>query len=105
MDIDTFHVQRAVPDGQGTWTYYFDGENVGSSIPSTNTTPYTNMLAMRVSARNLYQDLHMRVANVRLGSDVYLIPVVKGNAVGFYNMVDGELFLEEQECLSAGPRV
>lgn len=105
MDIDTFHVQKSVPDGQGTWAYYFDGENVGSSIPSASTTTYINMLAMRVSSTNLFQGLRMRVANVRLGSDVYLIPVVKGNAVGFYNMVDGHLFLEEQACLSAGPVV
>ena len=46
----------------------------------------------------------MRVAAAKIGDDVDLIPVVKGSAVGFYNKVDGELFLEEQDCLSAGPR-
>ena len=46
----------------------------------------------------------MRVASAKIGNDVDLIPVVKGSAVGFYNKVDGELFLAEQACLSAGPR-
>ena len=47
----------------------------------------------------------MRVKSFKLGNDVDLIPVVKGNGIGFYNRVDGFLFLEEQECLTAGPRV
>ena len=45
----------------------------------------------------------IRVKSVRLGDDVELVPVRKGSAVGFYNRVDGHLFLEEQACLAAGP--
>lgn len=65
-----------------------------------------NLSVMRspTTETSAYYSGKIRVSNVRVGSDVYLIPVVKGNAVGFYNMVDGELFLAEQACLSAGPR-
>ena len=102
FDIDTFHVTKASPNGSGTWTYLFDGTEVGSSQPSTGTNAFTNAVLIRHSSANTYQNLRMRVSFARLGSDAYFIPVVKGTAKGFYNLVDGHLFLAEQACLSAG---
>ena len=104
FDIDTFHVTKASPNGSGTWTYLFDGTEVGSSNPSSSTVAFSNAVLLRYSSTAPYQNLRMRVSFVRLGSDAYFIPVVKGNSKGFYNLVDGELFLEEQACLSAGPK-
>lgn len=102
FDINTLHTTKTVPDGSGTWTYDFDGTQVGSSQPSVSTVAFRNIFLLRHSSTNTYQNLRMRVSFARLGSDAYFIPVKKGTQLGFYNMVDGELFLEEQACLSAG---
>ena len=84
-------------------TLFLDGTSIGTaSATSTKPTKFWVLVTRGKSASGSNQ---MRVKNVCFGSTVYLIPVVKGNAVGFYNMVDGHLFLEEQECLAAGPVV
>ena len=101
-DLDTFHKQSVVPDGSGHYDCYMDN-TFFTTVTQTSTTVIAYMLLCNVSASGFAGKV--RVSSFKVGSDVYLIPVVKGNAVGFYNMVDGHLFLEEQACLSAGPVV
>ena len=102
--LGTFHVQQLLPDGNGTWRCLFDGDDAGVLTGQTSTAKFNNITLMRGSYARGSQ-FKMRVKSFKLGNDVDLIPVVKGNAIGFYNRVDGLLFLEEQECLTAGPRV
>ena len=102
--LGNFHTMSIVPNGDTTASIQLDGTEVsGSTTSSTVVMSYFKVLVTN-SKTVTSGRCQMRVKNVRLGSDVYLIPVVKGNALGFYNMVDGHLFLEEQACLSAGPR-
>ncbi len=103
--LGNFHTMSIVPNGDTTASILLDGTEV-SSTSSSSTAVMSHFKVLITNVKTVASDrCQMRVKNVRLGSDVYLIPVVKGNAVGFYNMVDGHLFLEEQACLSAGPRV
>lgn len=103
-NLEVFHKQRQEYEDGHIMGYIdgvlvFDSQIAGS--PKIN-----NLYVMRcpiTTSASPYGG-KIRISDVRVGSDVYLIPVVKGNAVGFYNMVDGELFLEEQACLSAGPK-
>ena len=101
--LGTFHVQQALPNGSGTWRFVIDGVET-ESYAQTATTKFNNITLMRGAYASGSQ-FKMRVKSFKLGNDVDLIPVVKGNAIGFYNRVDGLLFLEEQECLTTGPRV
>lgn len=100
--IDVFHEQTATPTGGGTWMFAIDGDIVGTWT-STSTTAF-QFLSVMFSTSSVGTGRY-RVKSVRIGTDVDLIPAVKGTAVGFYNRVDGEMFLAEQACLSAGPRV
>lgn len=100
-DIDQFHVQKHVFDGSGNVSLYIDG----SKFAETHMTGAIKFCSLLYGQYTLGSAFRARVKSLKIDDKVYLIPVVKGNAVGFYNMVDGELFLEEQECLSAGPRV
>ena len=104
-NIDTFHKQRMIYQDGHIKGYIDDVLVIDASISGTNKVVQPRVLYTPISTSSIHYNGKARVRNVRLGSDVYLIPVVKGNAVGFYNMVDGEMFLAEQECLSAGPRV
>ena len=101
--LGEFHTAEIVPDGTGNATAYINGTSLGSGSMSTITVKNFFVLAGRGMSSS--DQCQMRVKNARFGSTVYLIPVVKGDAVGFYNIVDGHLFLEEQACLSAGPKV
>jgi len=100
-NLDVFHVQKAVPDGAGNWQLFFDGELAFSMTSTTTQTFNRNVLMYGSYASG--SSFKMRVKSFKIGSVADLVPVRAGNAVGFYNRVDGELFLEEQECLSAGP--
>lgn len=101
---DNFHVVDVIPDGVGNYTCSVDGQII-TTINNSGTSAFKYFFVLtHFTTANVTQPI-MRVSNVRLGSDVYLIPVKKGSQVGFYNMVDGHVFLEEQACLSAGPVV
>lgn len=104
-DLTIFHTMEATPPNPDL-SISIDGNVFVTATASASTISLENFYVLYCS--DTYNALgagcRMRAKNVRFGSDVYLIPVVKGNAVGFYNMVDGHLFLEEQACLSAGPR-
>lgn len=102
-NLDVFHVQKAVPDGDGNWQLFFDGELAFS--PSVSSTQVFNRNALMYGSYYAGSSFKMRVKSFKIGSVADLVPVCAGNAVGFYNRVDGELFLEEQECLTAGPKV
>ena len=97
-----FHKYSIVPDGNGTAEILVDDISLGTiTTTSTASLRYFGLLYKYISSTSG----SIRLKHLRLGSDVYLIPVKKGTQVGFYNMVDGHVFLEEQECLSAGPVV
>ena len=100
--IDEFHVQTLIPDGEGGWTYLFDGSLVDNASVGY-TRPFESMKVL-YGGTGVFTDL-ARVRSVKIGEDVDMIPVVKGNEVGFYNKVDGEMVLEGKDCLKAGPRV
>ena len=100
--IDEFHVQTLIPDGEGGWTYLFDGSLVDNT--SVNYTRPLESIKVLYGGTGVFTDL-ARVRSVKIGEDVDMIPVVKGDEIGFYNKVDGEMVLERQDCLSAGPRV
>ena len=103
--ISVFNSVSIVPSGNGSAEVSLNGVVLGT-LTATRQSTITNCYALFKNGRvGTIGTGRVRLKNARLGSDVYLIPVVKGNAVGFYNMVDGKLFLAEQECLSAGPRV
>ena len=104
-NIDTFHKQRLIYQDGHAKGYVDDNLAIDVSISGSSIVQSPRVLYAEVSTSSSHYNGKARVKNVCLGSDVDLIPVVKGNAVGFYNMVDGELFLEEQACLSAGPKV
>lgn len=99
--IDEFHVQTLIPDGEGGWTYLFDGSFVGNAS-FDYPTPFKELKVLY--GYSGFTDL-ARVRSVKIGEDVDMIPVVKGDEIGFYNKVDGEMVLERQDCLRAGPIV
>lgn len=100
-DIDQFHVQSHVFDGAGNVSLYIDGSKF-DEVGMTGAIRFCSLLYGPYTAGSAFRT---RVKSLKIDDKVDLIPVVKGSAVGFYNKVDGELFLEEQACLSAGPRV
>ena len=102
-DLGTFHKQSIVPDGSGHYDCYMDN-TFFTTVTQTSTAVMT-LMYLFTRNNNSEGTGKVRVSSFKVGSDVDLIPVVKGNSVGFYNKVDGELFLEEQACLGAGPRV
>ena len=104
-NLDTFHKQRLIYQDGYAKGYIDDILAINVSTGGTTILQSPRVFFNNVSTSSTRFVGKARVKNVRIGSDVDLIPVVKGNAVGFYNKVDGELFLEEQACLSAGPRV
>lgn len=100
-DIDQFHVQKHVFDGSGNISVYIDG----SKFTETHMTGAIKLCSLLYGSYTLNTAFRARVKSLKIDDKVDLIPVVKGSSVGFYNRVDGELFLEEQACLSAGPKV
>ncbi len=104
-DIDVFHEQSIVPLGNGAYQFLLDGL-VFKEFTISNTAAITvaNVLGA-ASSSSTATNIRFRVKHMRFADSVYLIPVVKGTQMGFYNTIDGQLFLAEQECLSAGPRV
>jgi hypothetical protein len=102
-DIDVFHTQEMIPDGNGNWRYIFDGAELYSQTQTLATNFIKIFLMYGTYTKG--SAFKMRIKSFSLGNDIDMIPVVKSGSVGFYNKVDGELFLAEQACLSAGPRV
>ena len=101
-DIDQFHVQKHVFDGSGNVSLYIDGSKFAELRMTTTAIKFCSLLYGPYTAGSAFR---ARVKSLKIDDKVDLVPVVKGNAVGFYNKVDGHLFLEEQACLSAGPVV
>jgi hypothetical protein len=103
--ISVFDSVSIVPSGNGSAEVSLNGVVLGT-LTTTRESTMSKCYALFKNGRvGTTGTGRVRLKNARLGSDVYLIPVVKGNALGFYNMVDGHMFLEEQACLSAGPVV
>lgn len=105
-DIDVFHEQSIVPLGNGAYQFLMDGTLFKEfTTSSTGAITVANVLGASTSSATTTDNQRFRVKRMRFADSVYLIPVVKGTQMGFYNTVDGQLFLAEQACLSAGPRV
>lgn len=99
--LNVFHEQKLVPDGDGNWKMYFDGE-----LKYENSYTNTKAFSMAILMQGAYSSgsvFKMRIKSLKIGSVVDFIPVRLGLGLGFYNRVDGELFIAEQSCLSAGP--
>lgn len=103
-DLDIIREQSMIPKGVGVYDWEIDGD-LFKEYHTANTSRMREMVIMRAGTGSSTHEWKFRIASFRFGDIVDLIPVVKGAAMGFYNKVDGELFLAEQECLSAGPRV
>lgn len=105
--IDVFHEQSVVPVGAGKYQFLMDGVFFHELTVGSNTTAFRllDVMSASNSASTPTGVSRFRVKHIRFADSVYLIPVVKGTQMGFYNTIDGQLFLAEQECLSAGPRV
>ena len=104
-NVDVLHIQSVYPLGDGIYSLEMDGEHF-KDYRNTNAQQVRFFALLRNNNPSaVYEGLAYRVKSFRFGDIVDLIPVVKGAAMGFYNKVDGELFLAEQDCLKAGPRV
>lgn len=79
------------------------------TVFNTKTLSTTNLLQnariLSLTAASSLPPIRARVKQMRFANSVYLIPVVKDDKMGFYNRVDGKVFLEKQTCLSAGPAI
>ena len=103
-ELEMIREQSVIPKGGGVYDLEMDGM-LFKEYSSANTAIMREMVIMRGASTTTTYDWKYRIASFRFGDIVDLIPVVKGAAMGFYNKADGELFLAEQECLKAGPRV
>ena len=103
-DLSVFHQQSLIPIESGSAQLLMDGILFNTkTLSSTNLLQNARILSLIVPS-DLYS-IRARVKHMTFADSAYLIPVVKGNQMGFYNTIDGQLFLAEQACLSAGPRV
>lgn len=91
--------------GNSEYKLYMDGVNY-----ATYTATVTgNMVRLELLATNgtatTSEHRRERVKRFKFGNTIDMIPVVKDDKMGFYNRVDGKVFLEKQPCLSAGPAI
>lgn len=105
-ELDVFHRFAWKGTGTGTYDMYIDGSLFGSRQFSGSASVikflllYTTLTGDRPTT-----DIKFRIKRFRFGNTVDMIPVVKDDKMGFYNRVDGKVFLEKQPCLSAGPAI
>ena len=102
--LPSYHGMK-VSWANGIGTYYADDVQVGTTTSTSTTFPTVCKILAQTSAATVTYPIRVRVSSFKLGNMIDLIPVVKGNQCGFYNKVDGELFLTDQSCISAGPRI
>lgn len=105
-DIDTFHRMLWKNAGSGVREMYMDGSIIGSrTYEVTNPIAFFRLLFTNLTGDRPTVDLRWRIKSFRFSNTVDMIPVVKDDKMGFYNRVDGKVFLEKQPCLSAGPAI
>ena len=105
-DIDTFHRMLWKNAGSGVREMYMDGSMIGSrTYEVTNPIAFFRLLYTTLTGDRPTVDLRWRIKSFRFSNTVDMIPVVKDDKMGFYNRVDGKVFLEKQPCLSAGPAI
>ena len=104
ISLSSWHVFRT-EWANGVGSNSFDGTPVAGSSSSLNTTPTLFFLLGMVAAGGTKLPCRLRRRRVKFSNTVDFIPVVKDGMVGFYNKIDGQLFLEKQDCLTAGPKV
>lgn len=103
-DLEVYHEQGIIPMGSGNYQLVIDGA-LFKNITMTSTLAMTECRIMASSSGASVGGAIFRVKHVTFSDVADFIPVVKGSQIGFYNKIDGQLFLAEQACLSAGPRV
>ena len=92
--------------GSGVREMYMDGSMIGSrTYEVTNPIAFFRLLYTTLTGDRPTVDLRWRIKSFRFSNTVDMIPVVKDDKMGFYNIVDGKVFLENQPCLSAGPAI
>ena len=105
-ELDVFHRFAWKGSGSGTYEMYLDGSLFGSRKFSVSASVikflllYTTLTGERPNT-----EIKFRIKRFKFGNTVDMIPVVKDDKMGFYNRVDGKVFLEKQPCLSAGPAI
>lgn len=88
----------------GNGTHYVNGVAVGTSATTYTSSPsYVKLLHIGLSG-NLVPII-LRMKSFKINGVADLVPVVLGNECGFYNKIDGELFLTDNAGVTAGPRI
>ena len=105
-NLSAYHKQEIKRTGAGQYDLFFD-----NAYFKDFTTTVTGRLAVAkimggsTSSSTAEGEKRFRVMRATFGDNVFLIPVVKGNQMGFYNTLDGQMFLAEQACLSHGKEI
>ena len=103
-DLNVFHRQNLFPIESGSAQLLMDG-TVFNTKTLSSTTLLQNARILSLTSSSAVFSIRARVKQMTFSDSVYLIPVVKDDKMGFYNIVDGKVFLENQPCLSAGPAI
>lgn len=92
--------------GSGAYDMYIDGNLFGSrTYPQTSEVKLFSLLYTTLTGERPDSEIKFRIKRFKFGNTIDMIPVVKDDKMGFYNRVDGKVFLEKQPCLSAGPAI
>lgn len=104
--LDVFHDFTWKGTGGGAYDLYIDGSLFGSrTYTQTNAIQLFSLLYTTLTGERPDSEIKFRIKRFKFGNTVDMIPVVKDDKMGFYNRVDGKVFLEKQPCLSAGPAI
>ena len=104
--LDVFHDFAWKGGGSGAYDMYLDGNLFGSrTYTQTGAIQLFSLLYTTLKGERPDSEIKFRIKRFKFGNTVDMIPVVKDDKMGFYNRVDGKVFLEKQPCLSAGPAI
>lgn len=104
--LSAFHKQEIKRTGAGQYDLIFDNVFFNDyTTTNTGKIAVAKVMGANTSSSTDVGEKRFRVMRATFGDDVFLIPVVKGNQKGFYNTLDGQLFLADQECLSEGKEI
>lgn len=105
-DLDVFHGFTWKGSGNGTYEMYIDGSLFGSrQFTASASIILFLLLYTTLTGERPDNEIKFRIKRFKFGNTIDMIPVVKDDKMGFYNRVDGKVFLEKQPCLSAGPEI
>ena len=105
-NLSAYHKQEIKRTGAGQYDLIFDNTYFKDfTTTSTGKIAVAKVMGGSTSSSTAEGERRFRVMRATFGDNVFLIPVVKGNQKGFYNTLDGQMFLADQECLSEGKAV